>query len=279
MSAFPAFRFFLPLLLTQLPLSPLWAQVARPAPDTATRPVASATAPEVALAATGLDCHHPFGLTDNNERVYRLTTANGKPDGEVRMRVVSLSSEMNKKKTVETHKVLLKSGHYDPKNRLLNMQDLTISCRQDTSFVDGMSEFKPESIRSFRDRKFAYTPVALGWPHQPSVGSELPAGGSQVEVSSSVVDIARVSSMVRKRKVVSGPAPVQTPAGTFSCYKVESEHEDATQARKDIVMRTTYKVVDYYSPTMGIVKTEVYDKKGKLSQTRTLAVVNSGQGQ
>ncbi|UOQ51490.1 TapB family protein [Hymenobacter cellulosivorans] len=277
MSAFPAFRLLSSLLLAHLPLTPpLWAQVAPPA---AARPAAATTAPETAPAATGLDCHHPFGLTDNNERVYRLTSADGKPTGEVRMRVVSLSSEMNKKKTVETHSVLLKSGLYDTKSRLLNMQDLTISCRQDTSFIDGMSEFKPESIRSFRDRKFVYSPVALAWPHQPQVGSSLPAGGSEVQVSSSVVDIAKVSSFARKRKVVSGPAPVTTPAGTFSCYTIESEHEDATQARKDMVMRTTYKVVDYYSPTMGIVKTEVYDKKGKLSQTRTLASVNAGQGQ
>ncbi|MCB2376857.1 hypothetical protein LGH70_04650 [Hymenobacter sp. BT635] len=256
----PSFRLLSTLLLTALPVAALQAQNAAP-------------------AATGIDCHHPFGLTDNNERVYRLTDAAGKPTGELRMRVVSLSSEMNKKKTVETHLVLLKSGLYDAKSRLLNMQDLTISCRQDTSFVDGMSELKPESLRSFRDRKLVYAPVALAWPHQPTVGSTLPTGGSEVQVSSSVVDIAKVRSFSRQRKVVSGPAPVTTPAGTFSCYKVESEHEDATQARKDMVMRTTYKVVDYYSPSVGIVKTEVYDKKGKLAQTRMLATINSGQKQ
>ncbi|TGE28756.1 TapB family protein [Hymenobacter metallicola] len=263
----PSSRLLYAIVLAQLPLHVAQAQVAQQPTDS----VPASASP----AATGIDCHHPFGLTDNNERVYRLTDSDNKPSGEVRMRVVSLSSEMNKKKTVETHKVLLKSGLYDTKSRLLNMQDLTFSCRQDTSFIDGMSEFKPESIRSFRDRKLEYAPVALAWPHQPKVGSQLPAGGSQVQVSSSVVDIAKVSSFVRKRKVVSGPAPVTTPAGTFSCYKIESEHEDATQARKDMVMRSTYKVVDYYSPSMGIVKTEVYDKKGKLSQTRILASAKS----
>jgi hypothetical protein len=275
MSALPSFRLFCSLLLTtQLPAPASWAQVTPQAKDSLPKPAAAAGP----VAATGIDCHHPFGLSDNNERVYRISDADGKPGGELRMRVVNLSSEMNKKKTVETHKALLKSGLYDSKSRLLNMQDLTISCRQDTSFVDGMSEFKPESIRSFRDRKFVYMPVALAWPHQPTVGSQLPAGGSLVQVSSSVVDIAKVSSFARKRKVVGGLAPVTTPAGTFSCYKVESEHEDATQARKDVVIRSTYKVVDYYSPTMGIVKTEVFDKKGKLSQTRELASTSSGQG-
>ncbi|MCB2410099.1 TapB family protein [Hymenobacter lucidus] len=261
MPALPFFRLVYPLSLVLLPSLAAWAQVAQQPTDS----VAGTTG-----AAPAIDCTHPFGLHDNAERVYRLTDGGGKPSGEIRMRVVSLSSEMNKKKTVETHKVLLKSGLYDTKSRLLNMQDLTFSCRPDSSFTDGMSEFKPESIRSFRDRKLAYAPVALVWPHQPKVGTQLPSGGSEVQVSSSVVDIAKVSSFARKRKVVSGPAPVTTPAGTFACYKIESEHEDATAARKDMVMRSTYKVVDYYAPAVGIVKTEVYDKKGKLAQIRTL---------
>lgn len=261
MPALPFSHLVSSLTLALLPSLAAWAQVAQPAPG---------GGPATTGAAPAIDCAHPFGLHDNAERVYRLTDAGGKPAGEIRMRVVSLGSEMNKKKTVETHTVLLKSGLYDPKSRLLSMQDLTFSCRPDTSYTDGMSEFKPESIRSFRDRKLAYTPLALAWPHQPQIGTVLPAGGSSVQVSSSVVDIAKVSSFARKRKVVSGPAPVTTPAGTFTCYTIESEHEDATQARKDMIIRSAYKVVDYYAPAVGIVKTEVYDKKGKLAQTRTL---------
>ncbi|MBX0289839.1 hypothetical protein K3G63_05280 [Hymenobacter sp. HSC-4F20] len=220
-----------------------------------------------------LDCAHPFGLYDNMELVYQLQDARGNATGLIRNRVVSLGSEQNKKQTITTNTVLLKSGTYDPKNKLLRLQDLTFRCRQDTSFTDGSNELNPESLRSFRDRRFAYAPVPLAWPNQPTVGSELPAGGISVQVSSTAVDIAKVYTTVQKRRVT-GNESVTTPAGTFSCYKVEAERESATAARADMVMRNVVRVVDYYSPAVGIVKSEVYDRKGKLEQVRVLTAIN-----
>ncbi|RSK44000.1 TapB family protein [Hymenobacter rigui] len=222
---------------------------------------------------TSADCTHPFGLLDKMERVYQLQDANGKAVGTIRQRVVSLGTEQNKKKTVTTTTALVKSGTYDTKNHLLNQQDLTFRCRQDTSFTDGMAELNPESLRSFRDRRFAYTPTPLAWPNQPGVGTEIPSGGVSVQVSSTAVDIARVYTTVQKRRVT-GMETITTPAGTFQCYRVEAERESATVARADMVMRTTMKVVDYYSPGTGIVKTEIYDKKGKLDQVRVLSAIH-----
>jgi len=227
----------------------------------------------LAQTAPAIDCAHPFGLSDNMEVVYQLQDAGGKATGTMRNRVVSLGSEQNKKKTLTTNTVLVKSGTYDLKNKLLRLQDLTFRCRQDTSFTDGSAELNPESLRSFRDRRFAYAPVPLAWPNQPTVGSELPGGGITVQVSSTAVDIAKVYTTVQKRRIT-GTESVTTPAGTFQCYKVEAERESATAARADMVMRTTIKVVDYYSPAVGIVKTEVYDKKGKLEQVRLLTAIN-----
>jgi hypothetical protein len=214
----------------------------------------------------------PFGLTDRMEVVYQLQDAKGKPLGVIRNRVVNFGTEQNKKQTITTTTALLKSGTYDDKNKLLNLQDLRYMCRQDTCFTDGTSELNQESLRSFRDRRFSYEPVPLAWPNSPTVGSTLPSGGVTVQVSSTAVDIARVYTTVKNRKVTSGQEAITTPAGTFQCYKVESERESGTAARSDLVLRNAQRVVDYYSPEVGLVKTEYYDKKGKLEQVRLLAM-------
>lgn len=221
------------------------------------------------------DLARPFGLEPGTETVYQLQDAKGKTLGTIRNRVVRLDSEQNKKQTITTTTALLKSGLYDDKNRLQNLQDLTYRCRQDTSFTDGTSELDTDRLKSFRDRIFTYQSVPLAWPNQPTVGSVLPAGGITVQVSSSAVSIAKVYATVQQRNVVSGPAPVTTPAGTFQCYKVEAERESATAARADVVMRDVQRVVDYYSPGVGIVKSEFYDKKGKLVQVRLLTARNA----
>ncbi|MET4104954.1 hypothetical protein [Hymenobacter sp. UYP22] len=225
--------------------------------------------------ASPTECPHPFGLQDNMERVYQLQDAAGKPSGTIRQRVVSLGTEQNKKKTLTTSTVLLKHGVYDVKNRLQHQQDYTIRCRQDTTFTDGMALLDPTALRSFRDRLFAFTPVPIAWPNQPTVGTSLPGGGVTVQVSSTAVSIATVSALAQNRKVT-GTETVTTPAGTFQCYKVEGEQLSSTVARADLVMRNAVRTVEYYSPEVGIVKAERYDKKGKLTEVQLLTSSGSG---
>ncbi|OWP65127.1 hypothetical protein CDA63_01875 [Hymenobacter amundsenii] len=212
------------------------------------------------------------------ERVFELRDAKGKTTGHIRQRVVSLGTEQNKKETLTTATALLKSGSYDERNRLLFLRDLTFRCRRDTAFTDGLAQLNPDQLSSFRDRIFTYSPTPLAWPNQPAVGSELPQGGISVDVRSSAVDIAQVYTTVRKRRVT-GQEPVTTPAGTFECYKVEAERESGTIARADIKLRTTVRVIDYYVPGMGIVRSEVYDKKGKLEQVQLLTAVHTAGGE
>ncbi|MBC6990092.1 hypothetical protein [Hymenobacter sp. BT491] len=240
-------------------------------------PVAAHT-PQAALP-TAVDCAHPFGLSDNMEVVYEIRDAAGKPAGQVHNRVVRPSTDTSKEKkqTVTLNNVLLKSGTYDEKNKLLHLQDLTFFCRRDTSFTDGMAQINYDALKSFRDRRLAYTPVPLAWPNQPTVGSQLPSGGVTIDVSSSVVAIAKVYTTLRNRRVVSGPEKISTPAGTFECYRVEAEREQGTAPHADLVLRSVGRVIDYYAPAVGIVKTEVYNKNNKLEQTLTLVSRSGGQ--
>ncbi|MBT9392446.1 hypothetical protein KLP40_04655 [Hymenobacter sp. NST-14] len=224
---------------------------------------------------TAADCPHPFGLYDNTELVYQRQDERGKLLGTLRQRVVNLGSEQNKKQTLTTNTVLLKSGSYNAKNRLLYLRDLTFRCRRDTAFTDGLAQLNPEQLSSFRDRILTYSPTPLAWPNQPTVGSELPDGGISVDVRSSAVHIAEVYAKVQKRKVT-GQESITTPAGTFACFKVEAEQESATVARADMVLRTTTRLVDYYSPAVGLVRTELYDKKGRLTEVRLLTAINKG---
>ncbi|MBC6609651.1 hypothetical protein H8B15_01875 [Hymenobacter sp. BT507] len=212
----------------------------------------------------------PFQLVDDAELVYNLLDAKGKKTGHITQRVVRLGSETNKKQTLTTTIALLKSGIYDAKSRLVRMQDLTYAAHRDTSFTDGMAELPPDALRRFRDRIYTYQPTRLAWPDNPTVGSKLPDGGVVVQVSSSAVDIAKVQAMLTHRRVVSGPQAVTTPAGTFQCYKVEAERDLTTRARADMAIRKVEREVTYYAPTVGVVRTEYYDRD-KLREVKELA--------
>ena len=229
---------------------------------------------ELTFQQAATACTQPFGLQRGQNLEYQLLDAKGKLTGFLRYRVLTVSTESSaekKKKTVATTKVKLKSGLYGPKSQVLQQQDLTILCRNDTVFTDGLAEINYDGLKSFRDRLLAYEGTPLAWPNQPTTGSSLPNGGVVVQVSSPSVAIAKIKTTLLQRKVLAGPTPITVPAGTFTCYSVESQRELATAARADLVLKSGGRQVDYYAPGVGIVRTEYYDKGGKLLQTRVLA--------
>lgn len=238
------------------------------------RPLRPATVTQPSAVKIATSCAHPFGLREGQNIEYQLLDAKGRPTGTRRYRVlkISLDSTAKKKgKPVAVTKVRLKSGLYDLTDHVLQQQDLTYFCRRDTTFTDGLGEINYDGLKSFRDRLMAYTGTPLAWPNQPAAGARLANGGVVVQVSSPSVAIAKIKTTVRERKVLAGPAAVTVPAGTFMCYTVESQRELATVARVDLVLKSGGRQVDFYDPAVGIVKTEYYDKNGKLTQTRVLS--------
>ncbi|OON70042.1 hypothetical protein [Hymenobacter sp. CRA2] len=232
--------------------------VAVPAADSAARTAAPAAPP---VAAGPVDCAHPFGLTDGAELTYQLLNEKNKPEGLQVLKVASITPHEAAKKAPAYTEVLLKSSLYDASNRLQRNDEYVYQCRQDTVFTDGRLLLDPGLLRSFRDRRFAFEPIHLPWPNQPTAGP-LPGGKLTVQVSSPSVDIAQVVTSVSERKL-SGPQSVTTPAGTFQCYKVESRYEYVTQARSDMARRSVKRVVDFYAPGVGIVRTEMRDADGE----------------
>ena len=245
------------------------AQAGPTSPPQSPRPLATS---ERYLEDTTAGCTHPFGLRQGQDLEYQLLDAKGKAVGTLRYSVLSVSRDSTgKKKPVPTTKVRLKSGFYDLSNRVLQQQDLSYFCRRDTTFTDGLGEINYAGLKSFRDRRLVYQGTPLAWPNQPTVGSRLAPGGAAVQVSSPSVSIAKVITTLNQRRVLSGPVPVTVPAGTFSCYAVESQREMATAARVDLILKSGGREVNYYSPAVGIIKSEYFDKNNKLLQTRVLS--------
>lgn len=255
---------------TDAPQAPTVAAPAGTPPvDTST---AAATAAPASRAAAS--CAHPFGLNDGAELTYQLLNDKDKPVGLQVMKVARITPHEAEKKAPAYTEVLLKSSLYDANNHLERNDEYVYQCRQDTVLTDGRLLLDPGMLRSFRDRRFAYEPVHLSWPNQPTPGP-LPGGRLTVQISSPSVDIAQVRTEVSERKL-SGPESLSTPAGTFQCYKVESRYEYVTQARADIARRAVKRTTDYYAPGVGLVRSEVRGANGHLDQVVQLLKRTAG---
>jgi hypothetical protein len=209
------------------------------------------------------------------ELTYQITDNNDKPMGTQVMIVASVTPHEAEKKAPAYTEVLLKSTLYDANKRLQRNDEYVFTCRNDSVLTDGRLLLEPSMLRSFRDRRISYEPISLAWPNQPAAG-ELPSGQLTVQISSPSLDIARVTTTVKERRLV-GPESVTTPAGNFEAFKVESSYEYATQLRPDMVRRDTKRVIDYYVPSIGIVRTEFRNGNGKLDRAVVLAKREGGR--
>jgi len=130
-----------------------------------------------------------------------------------------------------------------------------------------MGKFIPkESFGNDSDIEFDMKGDYLEIPENLEVGQELKDG--QIEGKIIMEDNPAMANMtmairIFNRKVVS-KEDITTPAGTFSCYKISYDMESTT---KVMGMNTKVKLggIEYVTKGVGVIKTESYNKNGKLS--------------
>ena len=99
-------------------------------------------------------------------------------------------------------------------------------------------------------------------PKRMAVGLELPTGEVTVDVSG-----LKVKQDITFHKVVA-KEELTVPAGTYECYVVERQY-----SAKMLGMKVKGSMKTWYARGIGAVKTETFDKKGKLATTQILTEV------
>ena len=99
-------------------------------------------------------------------------------------------------------------------------------------------------------------------PKRLAVGLELPTGEVTVDVQG-----LKVKQDISFHKVIA-KEELTVPAGTYECYVVERQY---TAKMLGIKMKGSMKT--WYARGIGAVRTDTYDKKGKLSTSQVLTEV------
>lgn len=108
----------------------------------------------------------------------------------------------------------------------------------------------------------------LFYPNNLSAGQKLPDAAFTLTMSSTN---AVMNSMMSKgqtfqivNRKVEAKESVTTPAGSFDCFKISS-NTNMTMAVGPITKNVKISSIDFLSSKVGIVRTESYDEKGKLT--------------
>ncbi|UII29002.1 hypothetical protein LVD15_11405 [Fulvivirga maritima] len=183
-------------------------------------------------------------------------TPKDKKTGKQVYEIIELEEESN------GWKATLHFETYDKKDKETMSKDVEMACEDGVIEMD-MTRFIPaETLTTMENMNITVEMESIDWPSNLSVGQEL--GDGAIHIKSSMFNF---STTITDRKVVSKET-VTTPAGTFECYKV------AYKIISKSFMTMEMSGVDYIAENVGVVKTESYDNKAKLTGYTMLTSLN-----
>ncbi len=197
------------------------------------------------------ECTPWFPFQEGSQFEYSFFDKRDKRSSRIEYEVVERSSEGD-----ET-KYLISSKMYDKKDKEVGSFDFSVSC-EDGSYHANVSNFmNPQLKEMFGTVELKVSGEELVIPSSLSVGQDLPDAKSIVQAEMGVVNM-KIEMEISNRKVIDR-AQVETPLQTFDTYKITS-----TEHIKMPLMNRTLESVYYYAEGYGQVKSETYDKKGRL---------------
>lgn len=175
-----------------------------------------------------------------------------------KLQAVNRQSILSVSQTGDGTEVKVKSEQFDEKNQPVYEQELLMKCAGDVFYMDMKDLLDPKTMSGFQDMEVTISGVDLEFPGAMQPGQMLRDGNIVVTVFSSGFKVMNMEVRIFNRKV-EAIEPVTTPAGTYECYKVTYDTEVQS------VFKVTAKGTEWIARNIGTVKSEQYDKNGKLT--------------
>ncbi|RUA33766.1 MAG: hypothetical protein DSY77_08590 [Bacteroidetes bacterium] len=205
------------------------------------------------------DCN-PYLLLDEGRK---WTTANynakDKYRGKQSYEVLSVSDEDG---TI-TANVMLTS--YDKKDKMVMEKEVEFTCKDGVVEMD-MSKYIPEeTMESFKNMEVEMEFEAITIPENLEAGQYLEDGGVNISVQGPMPISMEIK--IQDRKVMA-KENIEVPAGNYEAWKINSI------IKFDAMITRETKNVEWIAENVGVVRSEQYDKNGKLNSYTVLTEIN-----
>lgn len=207
-------------------------------------------------------CNEFYQFIQGNEWEYQTSNAKGKVTGKNHQKVTSLE------KTSDGFTANVNSVFYDDKGKETMKGDLTYKCEDKIMYVDMRNFISEEQLQAFKGYEMKVESENLEMPSSLSEGQTLKDGSVTVTGVGSSLPMS-ITVKITDRKVT-GKETITTASGTYECYKVTSNM--AVQTQMGIKMNMNFSAIDWIALKVGTVKSESYNKSGKLMGTTVLTM-------
>lgn len=159
--------------------------------------------------------------------------------------------------------------NFDVKGKLLHSNEVKYTCNSNVFSIDMQSSLNPNTMSAYKDMTIQGETSYLDFPAQATAGSSLQDATLFLRVyDKSEKEFATIQSTVTNRKVLDAES-ISIASGTYNCMKISS---NASLLIKTLGFGLPVETssVEWWSSGVGLVKSETYNKSGKIVSTMQL---------
>lgn len=147
----------------------------------------------------------------------------------------------------------------DKKGKTYSEATTEIIC-EDGVFKMDMEQFtSPETMQSVEDMDVEIDATDIEYPSEYKENTTLPDASIKIKAGTSGMTIITIETIISDRKVEELET-IETEAGSFECLKMSQ-----TTEVKNKIINVKTKSKEWFLPGFGVVRSESYNKKGKLT--------------
>ncbi len=161
----------------------------------------------------------------------------------------------------------IKAKISDKKGKEITTTDYKINCNNNTISIDFKSMMNPDMFAQYKDIEIDFEGTNIELPNDLSVGKDLKDANMVMIMNMGGMKMNMTMDLVNRK--VEGKERISTPAGTFDCYVITYTTE------VKMGMKSTFKNKEWIAEGVGMVKSENYNKKGKLLGYSELTKINN----
>lgn len=203
------------------------------------------------------DCKMFFPSKEGTEMELTSYDAKNKVTGSTHEKIIG-------KETIPNGvRIKFESENFDKKGQSQFKGEYSVKCENGTFYFEMNDMMSGESMKSYKKEDVEIKSDDLDMPANLAVGQTLKDGTLSIVMKNSTIQMMNMTIAVKNRKVVAIET-ITTPAGTYECYKITFDVETK------MMFKMQSKGAEWIAKDVGMVKSESYDKNGKLAGSTLL---------
>ncbi|HMP98737.1 MAG TPA: hypothetical protein PKC24_03080 [Cyclobacteriaceae bacterium] len=200
-------------------------------------------------------CNPYFPLQEGTSWAYESFDAKGKLTGKNEMSVIEYNPNAN------GYTAVVGTVIYDQKGKELTRGEFEYVCEDGVVYIDMRRFIAEEQLKTMSAYEIKLESENLEIPSQLRPGQTLKDGS--ISFTATNAPIATSMNVRISDRVVEGKENITTPAGSFESFKIKSK--STSTMRMGININAEFSSIDWYAENVGMVRSESYNKSGKLT--------------